>query len=314
MPGIDRRKFLAVSGLALAGVAASCNKKTGGQKAGQAKTINGLISDAMEDKLGTFTVVQAIGEVLVRADARVSFALVDPTATKRYTGGKIRVFASQDPDGPAQGPIEATYHDEGLGEKGVYVVRLNFDKPGTWGLLAVGKPGGADAQLYGGAPFTAVDRVSGPAPGAKAVSIATPTIENHRGVEPYCTRVDASSNPAPCSMHAVSLDVALANGKPTVFNIGTPKFCTSRVCGPVVDVIQTIGQELGDRVNFVHAEVYKDDQAAPANQQLAPAPAAWSLKEEPITYWIRADNTITERIVGPIAVPEVRELTNALLS
>jgi hypothetical protein len=312
---MDRRKFLAVSGLAFAGLAASCNKKKSGQKPPENKTINGVIADAMDRKLGTFTVVQAVGEVLVRPDARVTFALADPTATKRYKGGKMRVFASQDPDGVAQGPIDATYQDEGLGDKGVYVVRLNFDKPGTWGLLAIGKPDGADGQLYGGAAFTAVARVSGPAPGAKAIAIATPTVQNHRGVEPYCTRVDTKSNPAPCSMHAISLDVALANGKPTVFNIGTPKFCTSRVCGPVVDIVQTISQELGDRVNFIHAEVYKDDQPDTIQRQLlAPAPAAWGLKEEPITYWIRPDNTITERVVGPISVSEVRELTTALLS
>jgi hypothetical protein len=150
-----------------------------------------------------------------------------------------------------------------------------------------------------------VDKVSGPAPGTKAIAAPTPTVDKHRGVEPYCTRTP------PCSMHRISLDVALANGKPTVFNIGTPRFCTSRTCGPVIDVIQTVSTQFTG-VNFVHAEVYKDDKDAPAKQQLAPVPQLWGLTEEPITYWIKPDNTIVERIVGPVDVAEARAITQTL--
>ena len=314
MPELDRRTFLAVGGLALAGLATGCSGDDGPQPSGP-PSINDIIDESGTKKRPRLQVIQAVGEVLTRPDARVTFALIDAAGTTRLTGGTVRVYAALDPDAPAQGPVEATYHDEGLEDKGIYVVRLNFDKPGNWLLMVVGKPVGAPGELYGGAAFEAVDRVSGPAPGAKAISVPTPTVDDHRGVEPYCTRVDPKSNPAPCSMHRISLDVALANGKPTVFNIGTPKFCTSRVCGPVVDVIQTVAGELGNRVNFVHAEVYKDDKADTVQKQLlAPAPAAWGLSEEPITYWIKPDGTITERVVGPIDVPEVRDLTNALVS
>ena len=114
-------------------------------------------------------------------------------------------------------------------------------------------------------------------------------------------------------MHALSLDAALKNGKPTVFNIGTPRFCQSQVCGPVVDVIQSVATSMSDRVNFVHAEVFKDDHDAPAKQILSPTAAAYSLEAEPITYWIRPDGTITERIVGPVDTAEVRDITRTLL-
>jgi hypothetical protein len=70
-------------------------------------------------------------------------------------------------------------------------------------------------------------------------------------------------------------------------------------------------------VNFVHAEVYKNDTDAPGNPNPAighsPAARAWRLESEPVTYWIRSDNAITERIVGPTDVAEVRTLTQALL-
>ncbi|MEX2557383.1 MAG: hypothetical protein WEB06_17360 [Actinomycetota bacterium] len=309
MPELDRRTFLAVSGLAFVGLATSCGgddepSPTGG-------TIESLISQAEAERATRIQVIQANLQVLVRSDARVPFALISSEGA-RSSGGSPRAWYGQ-AGTRARGPVEVSYHGEGLGEKGVYVGRFNFDQAGQWQVFVTANDGGR--KLYGEATFEAVQRVSGPAPGAKAIAVPTPTVDDHRGVEPYCTRVDSKGEASPCSMHRISLDVALANGKPTVLNIGTPKFCTSRVCGPVVDVIQTVGAELADRVNFVHVEVYKDDKADTVQRQLlAPAAAAWGLSEEPITYWIKPDGTITERVVGPIDVPEVRDLTNALLS
>lgn len=304
MEPIDRRSFLVTGGLALAGLAAACSKD-GTSDGGTPTTINEVIA-TLGTSVSRFQVIQAVGEVLARPDARVTFALLDSEGKRRYTGGSIRVYASTDADAPARGPIDAVYHGEGLGDKGIYVARINIDTPGTWLILAVGRPAEGSGTFFGGAPYSVVERINSPAQGAKAVSVPTPTVDDHRGVEPYCTRTPV------CSMHRLSLDVALANGKPTVFNIGTPRFCSSRVCGPVIDVIETVAQEYRDRVNFVHAEVYPDDRDAPAMQKLAPAPVAWSVTEEPVTYWIRPDNTIIERIVGPTDVAEVREVTRTL--
>jgi hypothetical protein len=319
---LDRRTFIAMSGLAVAGFATACGEGGDGSTPDLPMTINNVISESERLRRGRFNVVQALEYVLTGPNARVTFALIDAsdtTGTKRLTGGSISVYAALDADKPAIGPVEAVYHDEGLadargGSKGIYVVRLKIDEPGNWLLLAVGQPDGASGELYGGAAYPAVDRVSGPAPGGKAVSVATPTFDARRGVDPICTRIDAKATPSPCSMHAISLDVALRNGKPTVFNIGTPKFCKSQTCGPVIDVIQTVAKGFVGGVNFVHAEVYKDDEADTIDRQLlAPAPAAWSMTEEPITYWIQSDSTVTERIVGPVDVSEVRELTQALV-
>jgi hypothetical protein len=303
---MDRRTFLATSGLALAGVVAGCGKKSApvipaGATMDQAKNALAKGDQAMQ-------VIQATREVFVRRGARVPFALVSQSGTKHFTGGTVRVYWADAVNEPLQGPIAAEYHGEGLGDKGIYTVKLDLTQATTFAILAVGKPSGQGDELYGDAVYIGVDHVKGPGIGAKAVSVPTPTVDNHRGVEPYCT-----STP-PCSLHAVSLDVALANGRPTLFNIGTPRFCTSRTCGPVVDVIQKATESLRDRVNVVHAEVWKNDTDAPSDvvNGLAPAAKAWSLDEDPITYWIKPDRTIVERIVGPVDVTEVGTLTQAL--
>jgi hypothetical protein len=304
MRPIDRRTFLATSGLALAALATGCSKNKP-----KAQSINDIVTSVSKGGDGRLTVIQAVQDVPVGDDARISFALLDQVdQARRYTGGTLRLYVARDPDGPIlQGPVEAGYHGEGLGEKGVYVSRVKLTSAGSWFVLVLGKPADAPREMFGGTAYMAVTTVPGPARGAKALSVATPTPSDHRGVEPYCTRKP------PCSMHKLSLDVALANGKPTVFNIGTPQFCQSRVCGPVVDVVQTVSNEFAGRVNFVHAEVYKDDKDAPAKQILSPAAQAYQLEQEPITYWIKPDGTITERIVGPVDVAEVREHVQSLV-
>jgi hypothetical protein len=307
MRDIDRRTFLVTSGLALAWLATGCG---GDEKLPEDASLDELVEALRKREGDSINVIQAVDQILVAPASRVAFALIGGADnTTRYTGGDVQVYWGINSAASAFGPVRAAYHGEGLGDKGIYIVRLDIDRPGNWNVLAVGKPRGASKEVWGAAAYPAVERVDGPGTGAKALSVPTPTVDNHRGVEPYCTRTP------PCSMHRMSLDVALANGRPTVFNIGTPRFCSSKVCGPVVDVIQTVSTQFADRVNFIHAEVYTNDTNAPAKgvNGFTPTMKAWRQQQEPVTYWIRPDRTITERIVGPTDVAEVRALTQALL-
>ncbi len=308
MRDIDRRTFLVTSGLALAWLATGCG---GGDELPADASLDELV-DALRKKDGdSINAVQAVDQILVAPRSRVAFALIGGADnTTRYTGGDLRVYWALNTAASAFGPVRAEYHGEGLDDKGIYIARLDIDRPGNWNVLAVGTPRNASEEVWGGAAYPAVEGVAGPGVGTQAISVPTPTTEDHRGVEPYCTRTP------PCSMHRMSLDVALANGRPTVFNIGTPRFCNSKVCGPVVDVIQTVSTGFADRVNFIHAEVYTNDTDAPAEgvNGFTPTMKAWSQQQEPVTFWIRQDGSITERIVGPTDVAEVRALTQALVT
>ena len=306
MRAMDRRTFMVTGGLALAGLATACKKKP--TTLGSGSTLEQLVAD-VRTRDTAIQQIQAVEQILVGPRSRVAFALISPDNTTQYKGGSVKVWWSPiGSNAPARGPVPAVFHGEGLGDKGVYVARINVDQATNWNVLAVGTPNGLSKEAWAGAAYPSVTHVAGPGPGGKAISVPTPTVSDHRGVNPYCTRTP------PCAMHQLSLDKALANGKPTVFVIGTPRFCTSRVCGPVVDVLQTVMGGFAGRVNFVHAEVYLNDTDAPAKQILAPAPKAWSLENEPVVYWIKPDNTIIERIVGPTDIPEVRDLTQSLLA
>ena len=47
--------------------------------------------------------------------------------------------------------------------------------------------------------------------------------------------------------------------KPVVLTFATPQLCQSRVCGPVVDVVEQVKATATKGVAFIHQEIYKDN-------------------------------------------------------
>jgi len=308
---LSRREFLFAGGATLVATGlAACSKGRGPAKAG-------TLADIIAGKRQNVSFVTASDETLARADGdRLPFALFVPQTTNdHFTGGTARLWAAKDQSAAAIGPFEATWHDDGLGDKGIYSTRIAFPSEGAWLVFVEGHPAGvvqngasqaSTAVLYGGTTVAVGRRSQQPIPGEKAIPVATPTFGDHRGVNPICTRSPA------CSMHDVSLDVALRSGKPVVLIISTPRFCTSRTCGPVTDIVDSVKRASGSGIAFVHIEVYKDDTNAPAKQILSPAASAWKLASEPSTYFIRADGTIAERFVGAADRSEIAAQAAAL--
>ena len=48
--------------------------------------------------------------------------------------------------------------------------------------------------------------------------------------------------------------------KPVVITFATPLLCASRVCGPVVDIVEQVKATAPKDVAFIHQEIYKDNQ------------------------------------------------------
>jgi hypothetical protein len=290
------------SGVAMGAVLTACGGSSG------KKATTGSLRDIIASRSQRLTVVAVQGEILKGESVRYPFALFDLKTNQRYTGGTARLWAAQNQTDKAAGPFAATWHDEMLGDRGVYTTRLPLRTDGAWLVLVEATPSeAADQKLIGGTQVGVGRRTEQPAPGDKAIAVASPTPSNHRGVNPICT-----AKPQ-CSMHDVSLDAALRSGKPTVLVIGTPAFCESRTCGPIVEILDSVKSRTAKgAVNFVHVELYKDNTEAPAKGILAPAAQAWKISEEPALYFIKPDGTIAERFVGASGLDEVQEQTLAL--
>src|SRR5207244_1122522 len=136
--------------------------------------------------------------------------------------------------------------------------------------------------------------------GQRPIASQTPTVDNARGVHPICTRTP------PCPFHKITLAKALTLGKPTAFIVATPRFCMSRTCGPNLEELIAVANEIGDRATFVHAEVYKDDKEAPAKQIASPTFAQWGFQSEPWLFLIERTGVISKRFEGPVVASIIR--------
>jgi hypothetical protein len=192
--------------------------------------------------------------------------------------------------GAPTGAIVANRVTTGL-PRPIWVPRATFSKPGTFDVVARG--GGATVKTT----FTALDPSSDPVinTGATMLAFDTPTIDNHRGVEPFCTK------PTPCPFHTVTLADALKLGRPTAFLISTPAHCKTVVCGPVLDFLINSQATYGSRVTMIHGEVYSDADAT----TIAPVVEALKLTTEPVLFLIDAKGKIVDRFEGVFAQEEL---------
>lgn len=163
-----------------------------------------------------------------------------------------------------------------------WAVNVQIDLPGTYTLRLDGDDGFGAAFIVSD-PAT----VTVPYIGSLLPPFDTPTVDNHRGVEPYC-----SLTPNPCPLHDVTLTQALASGKPVAYMVGTPAHCQTGTCAPALEVLVKSHARLGDAVVMVHADVYSDA----AGTTVAPAVNALGLDYEPVLYLVKGDGIVKDRI------------------
>jgi hypothetical protein len=179
----------------------------------------------------------------------------------------------------------------------IYVATLRLQRPGKYWLLAEPEGGATKVQALGNVVVTGED--DPPDVGDPAISSDTPTISSTGGdFSALTTRTPPDESLLRHSV-AESLDARV----PFVVTFATPKFCSSRVCGPVVDVVEEVSRRLEDEnVRFIHVEVFEDnDPANPFNRWMR----EWKLPTEPWTFLVGADGRIKARYEGTVSVHEL---------
>ena len=103
-------------------------------------------------------------------------------------------------------------------------------------------------------------------------------------------------------MHADDLADVVGH-RPVMLLFATPALCRSRICGPVVDVTEQVKSEYGDRVDFIHMEVYNDNDVS---KGVRPQFRAWGLKREPVMFAINRRGIVVSRIEGAFTASELK--------
>jgi hypothetical protein len=236
---------------------------------------------------------------------RVAFGMIDDQG--QFVYGPTAIYVAPTPGSPARGPYaapadvlitEGRYRSRQAAEEtdpfaAVYQAEVPFNKKGPWAILVVTKSG--NTFVAAPARIEVNTKKADPIPdvGESPPNVATDTLASVKGNEKLLdTRVP------PSDMHADSFDKVVGK-KPVALLFSTPQLCQSRVCGPVTDVATQLKAKYGDRIEFIHQEVYVDNDT---NKGLRPPLKAFRLPTEPWLFVVDASGKITARLEGSFGI------------
>jgi len=175
----------------------------------------------------------------------------------------------------------------------IYVARFAIPRPGRYWLFA--RPAGA--RIKGVSVFDVSAKLPLPAVGAKAPRSATPTLADAPATALTTER------PPLRGLLRYSVASSLAAHRPFVVTFATPKYCTSRVCGPVVDVVDAVRRRLtSGGVRFIHVEVYEDNDPAKGYNRWM---RQWGLTTEPWVFLVGSDGRVKAEFEGSVSEAEL---------
>jgi hypothetical protein len=245
---------------------------------------------------------------------RFAFALAN--SAQRYIYAPTAVYIAATPNSLAEGPFLAPADPMGVapqyrskqnsapgGLEAIYRSEVPVRRSGIYDVLALTRVG---SQLVGSTAEIAV-ALSTPIPdvGQRPPPVATDTPASVHGDLALLT-----TRQPPESMHSVSFNQVLGK-RPIALLFSTPQLCTSRVCGPVTDIVVSLQHQFANRIAFIHEEVYVDNQPS---RGLRPQLQPFHLETEPWLFTINRQGIITARLEGAFGIDEARAALQAALS
>jgi hypothetical protein len=257
--------------------------------------------------------------VMVKGTNRVPFLLLDAKANV-VEGAQVAVYTMRNDGTGVRGPFRATFQPFGVKpaylsrttasdpnvHKGFYVARVPSAKGGPTALFALARVKGSLLATGPNTVGLTLKRFQEPpAVGQKAIRMHTLTpVDTDGDYSKLTTRT-------PPDKDLVGTDFAKVVGrKPVVLVFATPLLCQSRVCGPTVDAAEQVKGVFGNRVAWVHQEIYVDNVV---KKGLRPQVRKWRLPSEPWVFVIDAKGTIVARSEGAISVPELTAMVRRAL-
>ena len=246
---------------------------------------------------GAVTVVipNSPGTVSTSGPQRIMTALLGE-GPNAYLGGPDQAvtvrYAALDAE--VTGDVPGSWLTTDASPLGLYVAPYDFEQAGLWEVTVL-----ADGREIGGTLIEVVEESQVPNIGDTVPASATPTATTLEEVAAISTDPDPD-----LAFYDLSLDDAVANGRPTVVAFATPAFCRTALCGPTLDTVKeaTAGR---DELDVVHVEPF-DLELAPQGQ-LEPLPVMfeWGLLTEPWVFVLDADGRVTASFEGIIGLAEL---------
>ena len=244
---------------------------------------------------------------------RLAFGLT--TSSGAFIYAPTAIYLARSPTAPVRGPFLAPADPMGVapqyrskqnsgpgGIQAIYATQIPVARAGTYTILSLTRTPSGLVGAPGEVAVAASSLI--PDVGQRPPDIATDTAATvHGDAALLTTRLPAEH------MQSVSFDRVLGK-RAVALLFSTPQLCISRVCGPVTDIAVQLQHQFGQRVTFIHEEVYVDNQPS---KRLRPQLKAFHLETEPWLFTINRRGVIVARLEGAFGVNEFTQALQAAL-
>jgi hypothetical protein len=301
------RRVLLAAALLAAALSSACG---GGGGTSNEGSVEGSLGDVLSRPGDDVALIPGTSDY-APGDVRVVFLVIDARG-KSIERPRARVWVARSLDDRPF--LRTTARLENVGVPGVseaaagdvthvYVAHLQLPHAGKY--VVVAEPIGG-RRIQGALDFEVAEEPKAPGVGAKAFPSRTPTIASTDGDFAALT----TRTPPDVALLRDSVSDSLADRAPFVLAFATPKFCASRACGPVVDVVDHVRKRLGPSpVRFIHVEIYEDNQPPETNRWVK----EWKLPTEPWVFLVGRDGRIKARFEGSVSAAELEAAVRRLL-
>lgn len=276
--------------------------------AGQATSTGAIIPLVVSSQVVAGPPTRFLYSISDPADPFVPTASADiPTQVAFYA-------LARDP-ATAVATVAGTFLDSGSG-LGLYRATMTFDCAGPWGMEVTADLPDGPVQtrgIFDVLPFGSVPAVGAPAPRSQTLTATT---------REEAARISTDQSPDP-DLYRLSIDQAVASGRPVYIVFATPAFCQTATCGPTLDIVKTVVPEYRDRVDFIHVEPYLlepteaglqpdlDDQG---RLQVVQAVLDYGLPTEPYQFLVDGAGVVRASFQGIASADEIRAALDEVLA
>jgi hypothetical protein len=243
-------------------------------------------------------VANSNGTVEAGTPQRMLTAILD-NAGSGYVGGPTTAMTLVYDEVDGNGQVEADGTWRSVEDKvGMYVVEVEFDRPGIWEVTAL-----SGDQELGGALFEVVADSTVPNIGETVPPSVTPTAATAGPGGLAAISTDADPEPA---FYELSIADAVSNGRPSLVAFATPSYCRTALCGPTMEAVKVAVADRTD-LDVVHVEPFDLVQAEAGDLIPNDVALEWGLPTEPWVFVLDADGRVRARFEGLITADELIE-------
>lgn len=256
----------------------------------------------------------AVSDLAVGDGNRVAFALIGPEGPIKVPSASAQfTFLGGDSGRAIQ--VAAIFRSWPVGPGGVFSTIVDFDQAGQWGMeVRVFLPGGVIG--VGRTQLSVATASASPALGARPPASKNKTLSDlDDPANPEELATITSSEEPDADLYRLTVAEALDSGLPSVVSFASPAFCQTATCGPQVEVISAVKEQVAGAANFIHIEVYDSPHQLTdlSRARLVPQMVEWGLLSEPFTFILDREGRVAAKFEGFVNEDELAAALQSVL-